>query len=246
MDEKTGIKIRNVILLNELDKIDRILDRENIEAGVIKGCSMILNNIYDIDEREMSDVDLIVKKDDYEKVIGILYDIGYKKIEKGRNSFYKEIGKKFAPIIFDIHYEFLGIKYLDIDFKYCGYKKIKSASPSDELMITASHSIVKHSFFGDRERKDFLRIYQKGIFNKNFIKDVFRKAKTKKLSYIIWLCFKKCNIFTEFPDVSLKEILSIPFVNICFYKHFKINEYILPFFYDIELVKNKFYNGFLV
>jgi hypothetical protein len=122
---KANIKIRNVLLLNELDKIDRILDIENIKIIVIKGSSLILKNIFKSDEREMSDIDVFVKQNDFKKFENILYKSGFKKIEKGYNSYYKEIGGYFAPIIFDIHYDFIGIKFDDIETENTEYKNIK-------------------------------------------------------------------------------------------------------------------------
>ena len=237
---KANIKIRNVLLLNELDKIDRILDIENIKIIVIKGSSLILKNIFKSDEREMSDIDVFVKQNDFKKFENILYKSGFKKIEKGYNSYYKEIGGYFAPIIFDIHYDFIGIKFDDIETENTEYKNIKASSLIDDFMITSIHSVVRHGYLGKKDLEDLFRIYREGVKKySDFVNKVIRKSEKLGFGYIVYLCFKKIGVNLENPSLRFRDFFSIPFVKISFLKHIRLNEYILPLFYDKELIKNK-------
>ena len=239
MNEK--IKIRNTLLLNELDKIDKVFLNEGIRCFVIKGASLILKDIFGIDEREMSDVDLFVERNDFKKVEVLLYRGGFKKIERGYNSFYKEVGQMFAPVVFDLHYDFLGIRYLDVDKVDVGYKAIKAASLVDDFIIISSHSIVRHGFIDKRILDDITRVYKKGsAVYEDFSSKVVLKSKRLKLGYITWLCFKKIGVDLKHPNISIREFFSIPFVRIAFYKYIRLNEYILPIFYDKELLKDEF------
>jgi hypothetical protein len=240
VDERTKIKIRNLILLDELNKLYDVFQKENINLFVIKGTSLILKNIFDIDEREMSDIDVFVKKNDFKNIEFLLYKFGFKKIEEGYNSYYKEIGGYFAPIIFDIHYDFIGIKFDDIETENTEYKNIKASSLIDDFIITSIHSVVRHGYLGKKDLEDLFRIYREGVKKySDFINRVIKKSEKFGFGYIVYLCFKKIGVNLEKPSLKFREIFSIPFVKLSFLKHIRLNEYILPLFYDKELVKNK-------
>jgi hypothetical protein len=240
VDERTKIKIRNLILLDELNKLYDIFQKENINLFVIKGTSLILKNIFDIDEREMSDIDVFVKKKDFKNIEFLLYKFGFKKIEKGYNSYYKEIGGYFAPIIFDIHYDFIGIKFDDIEIENTEYKNIKVSSLIDDFIITSIHSVIRHGYLSKKYLEDLFRIYREGVKKySDFVNKVIRKSEKFGFGYIVYLCFKKIGVNLEKPSLKFREIFSIPFVKISVLRHIRLNEYILPIFYDREIVKNK-------
>ncbi|MGC9070381.1 MAG: nucleotidyltransferase family protein, partial [Elusimicrobiales bacterium] len=156
MDDFLKIKMRNTILLNEIYKMDSSFYEEGIIAILIKGAALILKGYIRFCEREMSDVDVVVRERDYDKVVRILEKKGFDEIKDGRHAYYRGVGDMFAPVIFDVHSYFSNLKFDDIEFEDLDdCKAFKLPSDSDLLIITAVHSVIKHGFFDDRCLKDF-------------------------------------------------------------------------------------------
>lgn len=240
-EDKYKIRIRNILILSELKKLDELLFKKNIDAVLFKGGAFILKGYFDLDEREMCDADIIVKEKDFWLVEQAVKLLGFKKIPKGRHSYYKSIGEKFAPVILDIHTYFSNFKFEDFNCEETKeYRKIKLLADSDTLIILAVHPIVKHGFFSEKDKKDFISVYSKAKINNQGIDlEISNRAQQYGVSLIVSLAFKKCGIDFKKTKIGLKERLSYPFIKMCFYKHFKLNEYIIPFFYEFNKIKEK-------
>ncbi|MEF3280310.1 MAG: nucleotidyltransferase family protein [Elusimicrobiota bacterium] len=234
------VRIRNVLLLDSLRAIDEIIWQKNFSIGVFKGAGMIIKGIYSIDEREMSDIDILVDEKDLGCFIDEIENIGFKKIKDGRNSYYKDIGEKFAPLIFDVHTYFSNINFSDFEFETVKeFKAIKVLTDEWLLITTAVHGIIKHGCFGQRDKSDFLKILNYAKIKDGFLIDkVMEKANKNKLGLILKTAFKVSGIEIQSTQKSLKEMLSFPFIWLSFKKHFTFNEYILPFFYDTRKVED--------
>ncbi|HOJ86149.1 MAG TPA: nucleotidyltransferase family protein [Elusimicrobiales bacterium] len=240
-EDRYKIKIKNVLILSELKKLDELLFKKNIDVILFKGASLILKGYFGLDEREMSDADLIVKEKDFLAVEEAVKLLGFKKIPKGRHSYYKIVGEKFAPVILDIHVYFSNFKFEDfICEETKEYRKIKILDDSDTLIILAIHPIIKHGFFSEKDKKDLVSVYYKAKINNQGIDlEISNRTQQYGVSLIVSMSFEKCGIDFKKTKIGFKERLSYPFVKMCFYKHFKLNEYILPFFYEFGKIKEK-------
>lgn len=240
-EDKYKIRIRNILILSELKKLDELLFKKNIDAVLFKGGAFILKGYFDLDEREMCDADIIVKEKDFWLVEQAVKLLGFKKIPKGRHSYYKSIGEKFAPVILDIHTYFSNFKFDDFTGETTKeYKKIKLLSDTDTLIVLAVHPIIKHGFFSEKDKNDFISVYSKAkINNQDIDLETSIRAEKYGVSLIVYLAFKKCEIYFKKTKISFKELLSYPFIKICFYKHLKLNEYIVPFFYEFDKIKEE-------
>ena len=69
--------------------------------------------------------------------------------------------------------------------------------------------------------------------------EILNRARQYGVSLIVSLALKKCGIDFKKTKIGFKERLSYPFIKMCFYKHFELNEYILPFFYEFNKIKEK-------
>ena len=83
-----GNAIRNSETLEEYEKVIRIITDEGVKAVPLKGIYLTPNMYKNYGSREMSDVDLLVKKEDCPKLIDIMTELGY---EQG--SYNKKTGK---------------------------------------------------------------------------------------------------------------------------------------------------------
>lgn len=86
-----GNAIRNNELLKEYEKVIHALTQAGIKAVPLKGIYLVPNMYQEYGAREMSDVDLLVKREDSAKILEIMSDLGY---EQGS---YKKDTHKVEP-----------------------------------------------------------------------------------------------------------------------------------------------------
>lgn len=233
------IKIRNIVLLNALNEIDDIIKDEAFFVAVFKGAALLIKSIFKIDERQMSDIDLIIDEVYYDRFIELCKKNGFNKIEGGRNSYYKTVIENMPPIIIDVHKYFSDMRISDFELENIdGFNKIKVLSDPDLLITTVVHAVIKHGFYSKDDEEVFKRIFLR-IDDFSRLKHRIEKF---KLGVIMNIAFRRIGVKERY-SVSFTEILSFPFVWFCFKKHFTLNEYILPFFYErekvVEFLKSK-------
>lgn len=68
---------RNLVLYNELNKLLTEFDRQSIQAILLKGIYLAKFIYSDIALRPMSDVDILVQRDDLNSALGVLKSLGY-------------------------------------------------------------------------------------------------------------------------------------------------------------------------
>lgn len=221
--------IRNGLLLNELIILDKKADCEFI---VFKGAALILSGLYNISERQMSDIDIFIRYEDYDKFVELIKDMGYSKIDNGEKSFYKVVIDNFPPVIFDLHTSFFNLYYDDFNsVKLDGYKNLRLLCDEDMFLILAVHCILHHAFFDDKTKNDLKRIVDR---NKEryefFLKNIKNKAECYGCSYILKRILNSLGVDIK-VSTRFRELISIPFVEISLKKHFVLNEYMLMLIY---------------
>ncbi len=238
-EQKKVVRLRNILLFEAIREVDNILD---FKIGIIKGAALIIKGFYKIDEREMSDIDIIVEEKNHHKLLEIIYKIGFNKIPDGRNSYYKLLHQKLPPVIFDIHRYFLNISFNDFEFKKV-YEFNNIFVPEDAwcLITTAVHGIINHGFFDKKDKEDVLKIL-KHTDDENIIEKAMEKARKYNYQTILKKVLENCGYKTKISKYTPIEYFSIPFLNLAFKKYFTLNEYILPLFYNrnktLEFFKN--------
>ncbi len=71
---------KNIIMSAELLRINSIFEKSNIESLSIKGSSLAVIAYGDITKRQYSDLDIVIKYEDREKIYDILSQEGYEKV----------------------------------------------------------------------------------------------------------------------------------------------------------------------
>lgn len=239
--------IRNILILDELKKID---NKANFEFIVFKGAGLIINGIYKISERQMSDVDLFIKKSDKNNFLSILTEMGYSEIKNGENSFYKIILSDFPPVVIDLHTEFFGFSFYDVSFvDLDGYRNLKVLSDEDMFLFLVIHSVLNHAFFDEKTKNDLKYILKRNQ-NSEFLKRIIIKSERYGYSYLLVRVLNRFG-FKFRTKIGFRELISLPFLEISLKKHFVLNEYVLLLIYKpkklIEFIKkpSKFKNIFL-
>jgi len=228
------IPARNILLLNTLEEIEPFLLKENIEIIILKGAALIELDIFDISEREMSDLDILLKEKDSKKFIKILKNIGFAEMPNSSSAFIKNIKENFLPIIINLHTYLPYIKNIDELFneKIKIRNNIYSLSIPDIIIFSIVHSILNHGYFDLKTKNDIKKIFEKyKTMKENLLTEISKKSEKLKISKLIHKALLECEIGNTKNKFNIKEFFLTPFINLAFKKHYNFNEYILPVFY---------------
>jgi len=108
---------RNTQIIAQAKEINRILSKENISPIFLKGTASLLQGLYkDIGERMIGDIDFLISKDHYGKVISLLEQEGYSHVFKSKYDFpsykhYPRIQKEGSIAAVEVHHQMTIGKY---------------------------------------------------------------------------------------------------------------------------------------
>ena len=141
---------RNQQIILQAKDLNKLLLANNITPIFIKGCANLLVGIYeDISERMLGDIDFIISKEDYPKVVTILRENGYYdvfKYNRPSNLHYRRLKKDNFIAAIEIHHEFLRKKFTN-EFNYNFIKKDSQNINGFEVLSYANKlnlSIIAH------------------------------------------------------------------------------------------------------
>jgi hypothetical protein len=138
---------RNILLLEELEKILKKFNEENIEVILLKGCSLLGRIYSDLSQREMEDIDFLVRGEDMPQIKKILSGLGYRQLPAGDWEFVKIYSEHFPPIMLDLQEKIWYIKGIKKIWEEAltveiGQVKTKVLSPEEEIIFLTAHRIV--------------------------------------------------------------------------------------------------------
>ncbi len=222
MDKKKIISVRNMLFISELERLEK---RVSFDIAVFKGAAYLLKNIYAIDEREMSDVDLLVEKEYFNDFVKILYDNGYHEIENGNHAFYRCVLKDFPPVIFDLHSEIFGLDFWEFEIEgLAGFKNLKTFSDVDLFIISVLHAILNHAFVDEGLKDLFKRLKKK--YGDEFELELKRKNK-RNFDFLINFVVEEIKGGNSVFPYLLRDFMAYPFLKLTLKKHYVLNEYII-------------------
>jgi hypothetical protein len=153
----------NILIYKELREVLMAFKRVGIDVIVFKGAALAETVYKHIGMRKMSDVDLLVRRDDLTPARKILDESGYA-LKQGSQLFYTKYG--FFPVSIDLHskiFSFLSkkIRKQVIDMVWedavpaeiTGVKVLVMA-PEDTLIYSVAHMTVSHGMIMDKWLKD--------------------------------------------------------------------------------------------
>ncbi len=109
---------RNIEILKEVDRINKLLNKNNIQHVFLKGSAYLLIELYkNIGERMIGDVDILVSKKDFEKIKEILLNDNYSYSVKQKHYGTRHLPRIYnrkTKIAMEIHGELFNKKYKNI------------------------------------------------------------------------------------------------------------------------------------
>jgi hypothetical protein len=198
---------RNIILFEALKKILEIFNSAKIEIALLRGSFFLTVDDLFFLSREMEDIDIAVRKRDFEKAVELVESRGYTLVESGEWAF----EKKGSLAVLDIHRGFFEDDFFyEDEFWRCSKEidvfgfKAKILSPSHQIFHSVWHSAVHHICFKRKWFEDILRI-EKFFGGKINWKEVVFLAEKTGLEIPFFVFLEKVN--ETFPGTLPEEVI---------------------------------------
>jgi hypothetical protein len=215
-DYYLSITALNIININALEKLEDALSSKQIEVMTLKGASLLNSTYADIGMRPMGDLDLMVRPEEREGFVNLLYNLGYKEVPLFPHLFNKD------RVVIDLHLHALNTDRIagraglfpvgmgpvwanSVPWRE-GHQWLRRPDDADNILLLSQH-YMKHSFSKLIWLVDILKL----ITNNDvmFQTDLFKRAdylqQGKSLSYTLYLLNK---VFYHKPamELGLKDI----------------------------------------
>lgn len=157
------ILYRNILMLGQLDSLISGCSREKIGICLLKGAALIYEGLYEEWERDMEDVDILVRGRDFKRLDALLAAMGYEKVASGETGYHKP-GEN---ALIDVHVDdilFAGPAELEKVWK--NMKKAGGArvmGREDHLIYIMCHGIIHHAGAFGAWEEDARRIISGGL-----------------------------------------------------------------------------------
>jgi len=202
-----------MLILDQIARLVRKCAKKNIVVCLIKGSALLYDGIYAECERDMEDIDILVRPQDLAALEQMLDSMGYRKVCSGEIGYYKE----GCNAVLDIHTDLL---YADKEQTESVWKRMldvngaKVMDPVDHIIYIVHHAVVHHGTLSGYWQEDCKRLL-------NGIEDMGRlikKAHDHGLGEVFHIAAEKIGIETvTVPDCNnlfklnyIKLMLSLP------------------------------------
>ncbi len=174
--------LQNILFQEEFNLIATACRAQRLHLTAIKGISFF-GRIYNLAERSMTDIDILIAPENLRALRYILKEHGYneRSEEKWEFNHYKTLFVKNSmglEIIFEVHTQLLSNPSLDV-WSTIPQQNYYVLSPIDELVYLAYHYAYQHTLLHSKWLHDIylLSTHHPECWNK----DVWELAKTKQL-----------------------------------------------------------------
>lgn len=227
------------MLLGALQEARAAALAEGIEIVALKGAALLELGIYQLGERGMSDVDVLVRPGDLLPFEKILEKLGYQAMPNSADAWFKPSGGDAPPAIFDLHTGLWHIKGTDELFKWGlepGPEGL-TLNLADLFLHAAAHPLLNHGELTPKNLEDCARIalHAPGDGEK-FWAAVVRKADIYKMRAVIWPVIKRLQagpLAIPAPELAALAPRGLEKIKAAFFekaarKHSTLLEYLLP------------------
>ncbi len=212
-----SVLARNILIIEQLKEILEIFNSSNIKVMPVKGAAFLCGQFNRIDSRTMEDIDVIIKKEDYQKAESALIKNGYRLQRTGEYTFVKT----GAICAIDIH---LDTTYLcaedlwrtPIERIFEGLK-FYSLPPENHLIYVICHSVIDHAAIRPDWFSDAKNIMEDNNFNwESFFEKTERAqmSTNTEVKLAAYLFLRKITALSEeilsrLSPTNIKEIIKV-------------------------------------
>ncbi len=157
----SDILARNLLLMGAAEEIFAEALKRGLRAALLKGAALLALGVFRPDEREMSDMDILVSPAEKEKLEAALIELGFSPMPDSNQAWFRESGPASPPVIADIH---TGLWHARTRASYFLKGAVQAAdglralSPEHLFTHLACHPLLHHGEFGPKAAADLARL----------------------------------------------------------------------------------------
>lgn len=202
-----GVKLDNILYLEEFEKIKLLLDREKVFFLPLKGTYLIPNIYKSYSIRTMGDVDCLVSKKNVEKIKKVMEEIGY--IQGEIDLIKKEIKplERFKEIVWNTHMTNMPPFYKLTDKSSLGYIKIDFSVCLDfDRNYELTERLLEDANSNTKQKKIVLFLHVCAHLYKEAVNDTY--IKLNKDINLIKFCDIREFILSQNPKSFLSDVIA--------------------------------------
>ncbi len=148
---------REILLRRQFEEIAGLFSRARVPLSPVKGMGLILSGIYRSGERDMEDIDILVKPRDASSADSILRSSGYRQVRSGEKSYHRT----GEPAVIDLHTEII---YLSRERLVSLWDAMSRSgeyflmSPEEHFIYILVHALIHHGELRDTWKTDLDRL----------------------------------------------------------------------------------------
>lgn len=167
-----SVLARNVLILAALDVIGAAAAEKKLKFMALKGAALLIEGLWPLGEREMTDLDLLIRPADEKAFDLLLAGTGFKPMENSSQAYYRMEAPSAPPVIVDIHTALWHAKetaalwhrsrvLTGIRPKGGGAGRATTGLGfEDQLLHLASHHLLHHGSLPTRALADLARLLE--------------------------------------------------------------------------------------
>ncbi len=151
-----------MLIINQIEKIINECNNAGIDICLLKGAALIFDDIYNIWERDMEDIDILIKEEELDKFESLMADSGYCKVCSGERGFYKE-GEN---AVIDVHTDVLYADDRQVEDIWKNMKNIKDIKILDKeehFIYIMHHGLIQHGNLSKLWKDDIKKLMESGL-----------------------------------------------------------------------------------
>ena len=251
------ILARNLLLMAALDEIGAAAAGNGLDLVLLKGAALLSEEVYGPAEREMTDLDLLIRPEDENAFEELLTGLGFKAMENSSQAYYRMAAPSAPPVIADLHTALRHEKNTAALWSRAGRASTTAAvlGLEDQVLHLASHTLLHHGCLEELTLQDLGRLLS-FVYAKADRTDFWRKtaaiAANAKLKPVIYPVFTRLSAakpallspeeLSPFEPRGTDKLKSRLFEKAAA-KHTRLLEYLLPVVYRPSLFARYLFPG---
>ncbi len=202
------------LLMNTLEEIASAASRKNINFILLKGGAMVASKYDLIQPRPMTDLDLLIRDEDYLKWFQILSEKGFDGLPYSKSSFVRKIT---VPEVIDLHtsLKFIMPQLLEdawknsikVDYNGVEYNIL---SPEIDILYRSLHLTITHGYCNEKWMKDIDILIRYNILTIDWekIKEYYRICRAYA-PFLSTLEYLRKNFDTPVPVEIIRDLHNV-------------------------------------
>ncbi|MGM0442257.1 MAG: nucleotidyltransferase family protein [Elusimicrobiota bacterium] len=148
---------RNILLEKQFSNLVENCRRTGVQLCPLKGMGLLLTGRYRKGERDMEDIDILIKKEDEQKIERILRKNNYYPVKSGEKGYYR----KGEPAIIDIHTDILYMNREQLERlwnKMASQETLTFLPDEEHFIYILFHAFVQHGYLRNSWAEDLRRL----------------------------------------------------------------------------------------